>query len=79
MTATTRFPHKGRRNDGMGGMCISLSGVLDRAAENLTKNGKHLAFDLDLLKKHIEQLRAARSDPEALELLDLFLSIWVQS
>lgn len=72
---TNHFPHKGRRQTGM---CVSLSGVLDRASENLNKSGRHLKFDLYLLQKHINQMRAANNDQEAVALLDEFLALWVE-
>ena len=72
-----RFPHRGRPKDQM---VISLSGVLGRAAETCkrSRNSKHLEYDLCLLEKHINTMRRAKNDAEALEFLDKFLGLWVE-
>ena len=70
-----RFPHRGPGY----GMLISLRVVLDRAAETCqrSRDMKHLEHRLRQLKEHINMLRAAKSDEEALDLLDRFLALWV--
>jgi len=71
------FPHKGPRK---GGMLCSLSGVLKRSAETArrSRDNKHLEWSLLKLNEHIETIRESQSDEEALETLDLFLSLWVK-
>ena len=57
------------------GMMISVSGVLERAAEaaESREDTKHLAYGLRELRKHIDELRQY---PTA-ETLGEFLSLWV--
>ncbi len=56
-------------------MMISVSGVLERAAEaaESREDTKHLAYGLRELRKHIDELREY---PTA-ETLGEFLSLWV--
>lgn len=70
-----RFPHRGFRC----GAVISLSGVLLRAADacQRSSDSKHLDQPLRTLLTHIEMLRAAKNDNEALRLLNDFLALWV--
>jgi len=62
-------------------MVISLSGVLDRAAETCkrSRDNKQLHWPLLELLKHIEHLRESESDEQALERLSAFLKLWVPS
>lgn len=62
-------------------MVISLSGVLDRAAEacKRSRNNKQLHWPLLELLKHVEHLRESESDEQALERLSVFLKLWVPS
>jgi hypothetical protein len=73
-----RFPLREKQSTGF---VISLSGVLGRAAEQCrrSRDNKHLAYPLQTLEAHINELRASTSDEEALEKLEAFLRLWVES
>lgn len=77
--STTKFPRDD--SDSFSGMRISLSGVLVRAAKacKRSRDDKHLEHPLGTLREHIETMRAAKSDAEALAMLDEFLALWVLS
>lgn len=62
-----------------GGMKVSLGGLLLRAAETCarSRDTKYLEPGIRALHKHIEQLRAAKTDSEAVELLAQFFSLYV--
>lgn len=64
-----------------GRMVISLSGVLERAADQCkrSRDNKHLAYPLSKLQEHINHLRESASDEQALERMEEFLKLWVQS
>lgn len=64
-----------------GRMVISLSGVLERAADQCkrSRDNKHLAYPLSKLQEHINHLRESESDEQALERLEEFLRLWVES
>lgn len=72
-----RFPLK--ELEFTGGMVISLSGVLHRAADQCkrSRDSKQLEYPLNLLVEHIEHMRASDSDSQALERLEKFLRLWV--
>jgi len=62
------------------GLTCSLAGVLQRAADSVkrSKSDQYLEHPLRELNGHIETLRNAKSDAEAVELLSKFLNLWVK-
>jgi hypothetical protein len=62
-------------------MVISLSGVLERAADQCkrSRDNKHLVWPLKKLQEHINHLRESDSDEQAIERLEEFLRLWVES
>lgn len=74
------FPLEAHPPEKQPGMVISLSGVLQRAADVIqrSKGNQHLEFPLRQLNDYIEKLRSAQSDAEAAELLAGFLRLWVK-
>ncbi len=75
------FPLEAHPSAESPGMMISLSGVLQRAADVFDKHrtSKHLAFPLRQLNEHIELLRSAQSDGDAARRLAQFLRVWVKN
>ena len=75
----TRFPIEPNAKKEVGMRC-SLSGMLERAAETCkrSRDNKHLEFSLLQLQKHINMLREAKSDEEAVEFLYQFLMLYVK-
>jgi len=76
---TPRFPLQPAKFNGH--MVISLSGVLERAAEQCrrSRNNKHLAYPLGMLLGHINRIRESQSDEQALQRLEEFLRLWVKA
>lgn len=63
-----------------GGMCVSLRGTLGRAATECRRSAssRYLASALDQLNDHIEQLRSAKDDADALLMLANFFRLYVK-
>ncbi len=68
-----------RPADETAGFKCSLSGVLLRASERMqrTRDSRYLAYPLTQLCDHIDELRQATSNADAVERLAKFLRYWV--
>jgi hypothetical protein len=64
---------------GHNGMVISLSGVLQRAADECRRHrdSRHLEFSLRELLKHLADVRASSNDKEGLQRMDAFFKLYV--